>query len=223
MKVARSLGVLLTGAALATLLGCPLRSKSDDGPVDAGTISVSGTGAKNEAQITRYPNETSLGGAPALIANNGTVARTFPGAGVQVAILPKATPCGKIAQYGNAGTLVMWNDPADGLPMMGWVPNTAFQSGVAPSNIKPVTIPKDSGAPAVQDAGGGNTPTPPAVQDAGQPATDPCPVSCAPGPNNQCPSNRKLDNGMCRPPCKADKDCPRGQKCNTGRGVCTSG
>jgi hypothetical protein len=82
-----ALGVFLTVGVLTTaLLGCPLKRKSDDAPLDAGTISVTGTGAKNEAQITRYPNETSLGGAPALIANNGTVARTFPGAGAQVAV-----------------------------------------------------------------------------------------------------------------------------------------
>lgn len=220
---ARAFGVLVTVGVLTTaLFGCPLRSRSDDvPPVDAGTISVTGTGAKNEAQITRYPNETSLGGAPALIANNGTVARTFPGAGAQVAVLSKSTPCGKVAQYGNAGTLILWNEPSDGSTLMGWVPNGSFQGSVNPSTIKPVTVVKDASAPAVQDAGGNSTPPTPTVTDAGPPAADPCPVSCAPT-NGQCPGGKKNDNGMCRIQCKTDKDCPRNVKCQT-RGVCSSG
>jgi hypothetical protein len=217
-----ALGVFLTVGVLTTaLLGCPLKRKSDDAPLDAGTISVTGTGAKNEAQITRYPNETSLGGAPALIANNGTVARTFPGAGAQVAVLAKSTPCGKVAQYGNAGTLIMWNEP-DGSTLMGWVPNGSFQGSVNPATIKPVTVAKDAGAPAaVHDAGGTPPPPPPpAAVDAGPPAADPCPVSCTPT-NGQCPTGKKNDNGMCRIQCKKDADCPRNVKCQS-RGVCSS-
>lgn len=213
----RTLRTALTVGALTTaLLGCPLKSKDDAPPpvVDAGATAQPTGAAKNEGQITRYPNETILGGVPAVIGKDGTIARTFPGAGGQVAVLAKATPCGKVAQNGNAGTLITWNDPADGAALMGWVPNDAFQ-GTVPS-IKPVIVPKDSGAPAVQDAG---APTPPPA-DAGAPQGDPCPVSC-PAINNQCPAGKKNDNGMCRKPCKQDSECPRNVKCQA-RGVCSS-
>lgn len=223
---------LMTGVLTVALFGCPLKRGSGDDPVDAGTITVSGTGAKNEAQITRYPNETSLGGAPALIAKDGTIARTFPGAGSQVAVLAKNTPCGKIGQYGNAGTLIMWLDPADGQNTMGWVPNASFQSGPIPSTVKTVVVPaKDASAPAVVDAGGGG-----AVADAGNnnvsakvdagatgPDFGPCQNFCA-SINGQCPPGKKLDGkGSCRIPCLAATAaavCPRNWKCTSG--FCTS-
>jgi hypothetical protein len=225
MRKSALVHVALTATVLTiSLLGCRVKTRGDDAPaIDAGTISVSGTGAKNEAQITRYPNETNLSSAPALIAKDGTIVRASPGAGAQVAVLNKSTPCGKVAQFGNAATLIVWNEP-DGTAMMGWVPSTSFQGSVNPSTIKPVVVIKDAGAPAVQDAGGSTPPNPPAAVDAGgggAPSFGPCPVSC-PAQKDQCPAGKKNDNGMCRIPCKKTEDCPRGVSCNA-RQVCSSG
>jgi hypothetical protein len=223
------------------LLGCPLVTKSDSLP-DASPLPViptatatTASGAKNETQVTRYPQEVSLNDVQAIIGPKGAVVRTYPNAGLQVAALPKGTPCAKVSQYYATGVLILFNDPVgDGSTLMGWVTLDSFDTGPIPPSVKPV-VKVDAGAPTFVDAGHGPTPTivdaghapTPTVVDAGGggggglPST-PCVVSCLPDSKGQCPANRKNDNGMCRVPCTKDADCPRGIKCNA-RKVCSSG
>lgn len=147
----------------SSLLGCPLlKKKSGDGEADpsladAATVTVSGTGAKNEAKILRYANEEALDEV-AVIGKDGTKARNFPGNGPEVATLKKGTVVKKMAKYFSTGVLVMFDDPdaTDGSKLMGWVTPTSFDVE-AP---KPVwTPPKivDAGGikPSGTDAGGG--------------------------------------------------------------------
>jgi len=91
----RPLGVAFAALSLSFgLLGCPLVTKSDPAPDASLPIAtpVTASGAKNEAQITRYPNEVSLNDAQAIIGPKGAVVRTYPNGGLQVAALPKGTP-----------------------------------------------------------------------------------------------------------------------------------
>ncbi len=146
------------------LLGCPLLKKKGGGDgeadptvADAATVTVSGTGAKNEANILRYANEEAVDEV-AVIGKDGTKARNFPGNGPEVATLKKGTVVKKMAKYFSTGVLVMFDDPdaTDGSKLMGWVTPSSFDVA-AP---KPVwTPPKivDAGGikPTTVDAGGG--------------------------------------------------------------------
>jgi hypothetical protein len=232
--------VLATAVIASSFVACPLlkkKSTEDETPpvVDAATVSVSGTGAKNEAAVLRYANETPLDNEPAVIAKDGTVVRNFPGNGPEVATLSKGTAVAKIASYFSSGTLIMFDDPAgDGSKLMGWVSPKAFDVA-APPPTKTVFVPPrvvvvvdaGGGGGTVRDAGGGPVDAggggPRVVVDAGAPAA-PKGVATAPI-NGACPwAGWMLTEGMCRRKCNADTECPRGTKCaKKGAGkVCTS-
>jgi len=237
------------GFALATLVfaasfvGCPLLKKKapeeeEDppvaAPVDAATVQVTGTGAKNESSILRYANETAINNEPAVIAKNGTVARNFPGNGPTVAVLNQGQVVAKVASYFSTGVLVMFDDPSgDGSKLLGWVPPKAFDLAappptrtvvVPPPAPRPTVVVVDAGkAPTVVDAGGGT-----AVVDAGGgggglPQPKAGTVAVAPV-NGKCPDGWAISENMCRHKCAADSECPRGTKCvqKGGPKVCTS-
>lgn len=233
--------VRLSACVLAvSVLGCPLLKKKqadadagaslvpDEDIADAATVSVSGTGAKNEKDVLRYAKETKLADEPGTITRDGAKARTFPQTGQEVATLSKGTPVTKIARYFSTGVLVTFDDPAGGGKLMGWVPPEALAATETPPTATPTTTstwtppPKvDAGAPAVKDAG-----APVAVVDAGG---VPQPQSTAqlfvpPGPGNKCPAGYALIGAGCRKPCNADGDCPRGTFCvpSSGKKACAT-
>jgi len=237
----RKLTLLLASLFFASaLLGCPLlkKKKGLDDLGDAATVTIGGTGAKNEKDVLRYANEEKID-EPAVIGKDNTVARNFPGNGPEVAKLSKGTIVNKMAKYFSTGVLVMFDDPttADGTKLMGWVPVEAFDVA-AP---KPVwTAPKvvdggarpsavDAGAkadaggsaPPAADAGGGN-----AAADAGGGggSTAHGPPAVAPVNGKCVDANRVLAGGMCRFSCATDATCPRGLHCKAvgGPKVCTA-
>jgi len=234
----RRLGVVLMTLILATvLLGCPLLTKKqgegDPSVADAATTTVTGTGAKNEADVLRYPAETPLNNVPAVIGKDGATARTFPGSGSPVAVLPKGTPCAKVAQFYSTGTLIMFNDPVgDGSTLLDWMTVTSFDTGPVPTTVKTVFVPPkvvDAGATAVKDSGTAPTPVAdagaPKVVDAGSSPVPACAAAlpaCPATADGRCATGRTNDNGMCRLPCKADTDCPRNTKCGKKK-LCTAG
>ncbi len=238
MTQRRMAAVLVTAVVFSSFIGCPLLKKKatdDEGPPpDAATVSVTGIGAKNEASVLRYADETALANEPAVIAKDGAVARNFPGNGPQVAFLPKNTPVAKIARRFSTAVLVMFDDPStnDGTKLIGWVTPSVFDAA-APLPAKTVVVPppkKDAGAPSSPaDAGGGGGKV--AVVDAGGGGgTNPIPqpnkgVQAVAPINGKCPDNWVIAEGMCRKKCTADKDCDRSTiKCVSkgGQKVCSS-
>jgi len=235
---------LVAMVVATSFLGCPLLKKKkpeeeqpEPPPVaaDAATVAVTGTGAKNEATVLRYANETPLPNEPAVVGKD-TIARNFPGNGPEVAKLAKGVAVAKIAQYFSTGTLVMFDDPSgDGSKLIGWVPPNVFDVA-APPPVKPVVVPpRDAGGP---------TPTPPVAKDAGGPTptvtdagTKPPTADAGAGPSfpkgltayppidGKCGDTHALTDGMCRKKCAADADCGRGIKCVQKKAakVCTSG
>jgi hypothetical protein len=230
----------------SSFVGCPLLKKKaapdggDEDPTaaltDAATVPAASLGAKNEANVLRYANETPLPNEPAVIGENGAKARTFPGNGPEVAFLAKGTSVAKIAQYFSTATLVMFDDPSgDGSKLIGWVSPKAFDTA-APAPTKIVVVPpridagtsvvaKDAGSPVASkdagavpvDAGGGG----------GGAATLPTPPKGAlavPPVNGKCPDGWTVAENMCRRKCAADSECPRNTKCASKQGVkvCTS-
>ncbi|MBX3206831.1 MAG: hypothetical protein KF764_17305 [Labilithrix sp.] len=254
----RNLGLALASIVLAaSFVGCPLLKKKggaeagadDEDPTaelaDATTVTAPGLGAKNEANVLRYANETPLPNEPAVIGDNGAKARNFPGNGPLVAELPKGTAVVKIAQYFSTGVLIMFDDPSgDGSKLVGWVAPKAFDTTAPAPTVKPIvptpvvrvdagsnTVVKDAGAP-VQDAGSPvvvkDAGAAPVVVDAGaktsvlpQPAKG---VLAVPPVDGKCPDGWAVAEGMCRRKCNADADCPRNTKCavKSGAKVCTS-
>lgn len=256
----KSVGIALVSILVAaSFIGCPLLLKKKKGAADdedpatpsaadAATVSVTGIGAKNEADVLRYANETPLPNEPAVIGKDGAIARNFPGNGPQVALLPKGTPVAKIAQYFSTAVLVMFDDPSgDGTKLIGWVSPKAFDAA-APAPTKIVVVPpkKDAGggttqvvhdaggssAPTVHDAGGNATPSvrdaggssAPTVQDAGggNSSTLPQPprgVVAVPPVNGKCPDSWTISENMCRKKCSGDSDCGRGTKCTNKGGA----
>jgi hypothetical protein len=229
-KSAQPALTLLAVAVASTFVACPLLTKktddAGDGTPDGATVTVSGTGAKNEASVLRYANETPLGNLPAMIGKDGTVARNFPGNGPTVATLAKGTAVAKVAQYFSTGTLIMFDDPSgDGSKLLGWVRPESFDTA-APPPARTVVVPPrpvdggaashDAGpAPHADAGGGGHTPIP-----------QPPPGTVATPPTDgKCPDGWTLTQGMCRRNCAKDADCPRGTKCLSkgGAKVCSSG
>lgn len=234
--------ILVACVASAVLLGCPLLKKKQDAGAeqedisDAATVTVSGTGAKNEGDVLRYAKETKLADEPGIIGKDDTVVRTFPVTGLEVATLSKDTPVTKIARYFSTGVLITFDDAAGGGKLMGWIPPEALAPPAAASATATATAtataptwkpPKiaDAGAnPATKPDAGGPAP----LADAGKPA-EPKPQSTAqlfvpPGPGNKCPAGYALIGGGCRKPCNADGDCPRGTFCvpNAGKKACAT-
>jgi hypothetical protein len=165
MTTTSGAGLVLACIVLASsFIGCPLLKKkagADAGeeevaaPADAATVEAAGLGAKNEANVLRYANETPLDSEPAVIGAAGAKVRSFPGNGPEVATLPKGTPVAKIAQYFNTGVLVMFDDPSgDGSKLMGWVPPKVFDvAAPVPTKIIVPPATRDAGAPLVHDGG----------------------------------------------------------------------
>lgn len=235
--------VLLTATSLAAamvLLGCPLLKKkpaaedagaeTEPDPTtlpDAATVAVTGTGAKNEANVLRYADEEAIANEPAVIGKDGVKVRNFPGNGPEVATLVKGTVVAKIAKRFSTAVLVMFDDPAgDGSKLLGWVSPTAFDV-TAPPPAKTVVVPiRDASAPTptvvVKDAGTAPVVDAGAPKDAGAPGKD-AGSNALPAPprgqnavqavDGKCPDNFKLLNGMCRRLCAADADCGRGVYC----------
>lgn len=243
----------------SSLLGCPLLKKKkggegDEDPslADAATVTVAGTGAKNEANILRYANEEALDEV-AVIGKDGTKARNFPGNGPEVATLKKGTVVKKMAKYFSTGVLVMFDDPdaTDGSKLMGWVTPTSFDvaapkpvwtppkitdaGGIRPSGTDAGgTSAVDAGGGGAKDAGGGTAAVDAGGGGGGTAAVDaggggaipqPKPGTVAVQPiNGKCPDNWAVHQNMCRRVCNTDAECPRGTKCKPGAGkkVCTA-
>lgn len=247
MKTAFALS-FTAAVVLSSLSGCGLLKKKDDADagvdasaeLDAATVTVTGTGAKNEANILRYASETALANEAAVIAKDGTIARNFPGNGPEVATLAKGTAVAKIAQYFSTGTLVMFDDPSgDGTKLLGWVMPTAFDLA-APPPEKPVVVPPrvvvtDGGARPVDggtsdagmlvsstagDAGAGDAGT--KAADAGAAGLPPAPprgAASANPVNGKCPADWFLVGGTCRSKCNSDADCAKPLRCIGKRGA----
>lgn len=239
---------VVASVAASVLLGCPLLKKKpadagaeqEEDIADAATVTVSGSGAKNEGDVLRYAKEVKLDNEPGVIGKDDTVVRTFPVTGLEVATLSKDTPVTKMARYFSTGVLVTFDDAAGGGKLMGWIPPEALAPPAAASATATATAtaptwkpPKIADAGAKVDAGGtakpdAGAPAAPAAPDAGKPA-EPKPQSTAqlfvpPGPGNKCPAGYALIGGGCRKPCKADGDCPRGTFCvpNAGKKACAT-
>jgi hypothetical protein len=240
---------LFTIAVAASFVACPLsiKKKGDGGDgeepaaaPDAATVAVSGTGAKNEANVLRYANETPIANEPAVVGKDGAVVRNFPGNGPVVATLAKGTTVAKVAAYFNSGTLIVFDDPSgDGSKLLGWVTPKALDAP-APAPTKSAVVPRiatDAAAPhlVVHDAGtvahdaGAHPPT---SVDAGGGgggggSTLPKPplgAIAVPPVDGKCPDGWALTESMCRRKCAVDKDCPSHTKCvNKGTKVCSSG
>jgi len=195
--------------------------------MDAATVTVSGTGAKNEANILRYASETPLANEPAVIGKDGTVARNFPGNGPEVATLAKGTAVAKIAQYFSTATLVMFDDPSgDGSKLLGWVIPGAFDLA-APPPLKPVVVPPR--VVAISDAGSKDASTVVAMSggDAGGVKHDAGTVAVAAPPagatsatpiDGKCPWDHWfMVGGVCRVKCVTDTECPKPLKCSAAK------
>ncbi len=227
--------------ACTFVLGCGLLKKKkdagddDDPPVaNAPTVTVTGSGAKNEKDVLRYASETKIADEAATIGKDGTKARTFPASGADVAVLAKGTAVVKIAKFFSTGVLVIFDDStaADGSKLMGWISPEALAAptvapSTAPTTAPVVTGPKvvvvvDAGAKPVVDAGvaavdAGSKP----VVDAGGPVPSSGTITVRPI-GNKCPAGMILVDPLCRRPCAADADCPKGSVCKStgGRKTC---
>ena len=72
----------------SVLGGCSLlKKKSADDSLDASTVTVGGTGAKNEKDVLRYGDEEALDEV-AVIGKDGAKVRNFPNNGPEIATLP---------------------------------------------------------------------------------------------------------------------------------------
>lgn len=221
--------------ACAVVSGCKLLKKkgADTGDEDAATVTVTGTGAKNEKDVLRYASEIKLADEPGVIGKDVTKARTFPASGAEVATLSKGTQVIQIAKFFSTGVLVLFTDPAasDGSKLMGWITPESLTAApaVATATAAPVFTaakPVDAGAKdsGVADAG--------ASTDAGKaadagPATGGAAITAQPGPGNSCPGGFTLIQPppLCRKLCASDLDCPKGSgtvcKALAGKKVCT--
>jgi hypothetical protein len=219
------------------VIGCGLLKKKkdaeDEPPVaNAPTVTVTGTGAKNEKDVLRYAAETKVASEPATIGKDGVKAKTFPSSGADVATLSKGTTVVKLAKFFSTGVLVVFDDPTtgDGTKLMGWIAPEALAVPAAGVTAAPVLTapkvavdagPKDAGLAAVDAGGGGGS----AIADAGRAAAaDAGPVQSSgtitalPGPTKACPAGMILVGPLCRRPCSADGDCPKGAFCTSSSG-----
>lgn len=234
----RKMFVVSSAVVMASvLLGCPLLKKkgADAGAgedevdmsvvADAATVTVTGSGAKNEKDVLRYAKEEAIADEAALIARDGVKVRTFPGNGAEVATLSKNTAVTKVAKYFSSGVLIVWDDIAGG-KLMGWVPPaslvapttattaTATATTTATAVVRPVdagarVVTVDAGAKPV-DAGA----APVAAADAGAAAgPKPTQITYAPDATGKCPAQFVKSGPMCKRRCMIDPDCPRGTFC----------
>jgi hypothetical protein len=214
----RTAVAILFAMSLVVVLGCSgLKKKKDTGattdpPVgNAPTVTVGGTGAKNEKDVLRYSNETPLADEPGIIGKDVTKVRAFPQTGGEVATLSKGTTVIKKAKFFSTGVLILFDDPTtvDGTKLLGWIPPEALAApGTVPTVAPTLTAPK----PVVVDAGV----KPVVVFDAGAPRTSALlqtlPVA------GECPGGFVIVGPFCRRPCSADADCPRPAVCTLSVG-----
>lgn len=216
----------LARPALALVLSCTfvvgckfLKKKgAEGGDEDAATVTVTGTGAKNEKDVLRYASEIKVADEAGIIGKDVTKARTFPASGAEVATLSKGTQVIQIAKFFSTGVLVIFTDPAtaDGSKLMGWIPP---ESLAAPGTVATTTTaapivtvarPVDAGAKdsGVVDAGGDAG----KAADAGAPATVGLGIAAQPGPGGSCPPGFGLTQlpALCRKLCASDLDCGKG-------------
>jgi hypothetical protein len=212
--------------ACVVVSGCKFLKKNADGGADedAATVTVTGTGAKNEKDVLRYASEVKLADEPGVIGKDVTKARTFPASGAEVATLSKGTQVIQIAKFFSTGVLVIFTDPAavDGSKLMGWItPESLTAAPAAATNtVAPVFTAarpvdagaKDSGASA--DAGAATDAGADAgkAADAGAATTGGAAITAPPGPGNSCPGGFVFTPApaLCRKLCASDLDCPRG-------------
>lgn len=222
--------------ACALVLGCGLVKKKkgaaaddEDPPPNAPTVTVTGTGAKNEKDILRYASETKLANEPGVIGKDATKVRTFPATGAEVTTLAKGTAVVKLAKFFSTGVLLLFDDPSarDGSKLMGWIaPEALAAPGVVPVVTAPaLTAPKvvvtvDAGG-AAKDAGLAVADAGKVVVDAGGPVQSSGTITALPVAG-KCPAGMVLVTPLCRKPCAADAECPRGSVCTSsgGRKTC---
>jgi hypothetical protein len=238
-----SVPVVAVVLSFTFVLGCGFLKKKkpvedDESTTNAPTVTVSGTGAKNEKDVLRYKNETPVADEPAVIGKDGVKAKTFPASGADIATIPKGAVVVKKAKFFSTGILVTFDDPAtgDGTKLMGWISPealgpataatataTATATQVFTAQPKVATVdagPKDAGLAVVADAG-----KPVVVADAGSgPARPIGPIAALPV-GTRCPASMALVTGLqppCRRPCNKDDDCPTGASCTQsgGRKIC---
>lgn len=211
--------VVTVALSVAVLGGCDLLKKKknagsfEDDPVsNAPTVTVGGTGAKNEKDVLRYANETVVADELGVIGKDGTKTKTFPGTGADISTLNKGVVVTKKAKFFSTGILVVYDDPAtaDGTKLMGWIPPEAIAAPSATTTqaftAKPVA-PKDAGA-GVADAG--------TAVDAGGAARPTALLQVIPSTGGKCPAGFALFGPFCRRPCNADGDCPANSFCTQG-------
>lgn len=216
------------------VVGCKFLKKkgAEGGDEDAATVTVTGTGAKNEKDVLRYASEIKVADEPGIIGKDVTKARTFPASGAEVATLSKGTQVIQLAKFFSTGVLVLFTDPAtaDGSKLMGWIPpeSLAAPGAVAATAtaapIVTVAKPVDAGVKdsGVVDAGGDAG----KAADAGAAATGGAAITALPGPGGSCPGGFVLTQPppLCRKLCASDLDCPKGSGavCKTigGKKVC---
>jgi len=154
-------------------------------------------------------------------------AKTFPGTGADVALLPRGTAVVKKAKFFSTGILVLFDDPAtaNGTKLMGWITPEALIAGPAVPNAPvvtgpraPATAPKDAGLAAVDggkpavvvDAGGGDA--------GGGGGTAPAALLQVLPTAGKCPAGFAIVGPFCRRPCVADSNCPVNSFCTIGTG-----
>lgn len=146
----------------SVLTGCPLlKKKNGDDSLDASTVAIGGTGAKNEKDVLRYGDEEALDEV-AVIGKDGAKVRNFPNNGPEIATLPKGTVVKKMAKRFSTAVLVMFDDPVagDGSKLMGWVVPNVFDVAApkpvwTPPKIVDAGAKTDAGSTTTADAGGG--------------------------------------------------------------------
>jgi len=228
---------ILVSLLVVATTGCFLKKKKpvledeDVPPTNAPTVKVTGSGAKNEANVLRYERETKLPNEGAIVLRDVTRAREFPMTGKEVATLSAGTPVTKIAKYFSTGVLVTFDDPTtrDGTKLMGWVEPTAFLplpgAATPPPTAVATTPPTSTAAKPATDAGAAAK-----TADAGAPVVDagapagPTPTTPPPGTlqvlptAGKCPGGFELIGPFCRRPCTTDVQCPKGTFCTSSAG-----
>jgi len=214
------------------VLGCGFLKKKkpvedDESTTNAPTVTVGGSGAKNEKDVLRYANETLIADEPAVIGKDGVKAKTFPATGADVATLSKGATVVKKAKFFSTGILVIFDDPAtaDGTKLMGWIAPEALGAPTAATATPTATATQVFTAPkptAAVDAGAKDAGV---VADAGKPAVDAGGGSTGPTALLQtnplagkCPAGFALIPPFCRRPCNADRDCPANSFCTQSAG-----
>ncbi|MDB4943495.1 MAG: hypothetical protein JWP97_3029 [Labilithrix sp.] len=225
--------LLAIGLVVSVTTGCSFLKKKkpaeeDPSVQDAPTVTVNGTGAKNEKDVLRYANETAVSDVPATIAHDGVKAKTFPQSGADVATLSKGTTVVQKAKFFSTGVLVLFDDPTtkDGTKLLGWIEPAQLGTGTAAATANTTTptagIPVKPLVDAGKPADGGSLdagPVDAGTVDAGKAAA---PVLFANPVNNKCTAPFTLFDKpvkLCRIACTTNKDCPAPSACSDVTGA----